>query len=49
METAALRRGLTWQTATVTSVTSETATVSTIALDPPAWPATGPGSTWTCG
>jgi ferredoxin-NADP reductase len=38
MERAALRRGLTWQTATVASVTSETATVSTIVLDPPGWP-----------
>ena len=35
MERAALRRGLTWQTATVASATSETATVSTIVLDPP--------------
>jgi ferredoxin-NADP reductase len=38
MERAALRRGLTWQTAIVASVTSETATVSTIVLDPPGWP-----------
>jgi ferredoxin-NADP reductase len=38
MERAALRRGLTWQTATVASITSETATVSTIVLDPPDWP-----------
>jgi ferredoxin-NADP reductase len=38
MERAALRRGLTWQTAIVASVTSETAMVSTIVLDPPGWP-----------
>jgi len=38
MERAALRRGLSWQTATVASVTSETAAVSTITLDPPDWP-----------
>ena len=38
METAALRRGLTWQTATVASIASETAKVSTIVLDPPDWP-----------
>ena len=38
MERAALRRGLTWQTATVVSITGETARVSTIVLDPPDWP-----------
>jgi ferredoxin-NADP reductase len=38
MEAAALRRGLTWQTAAVTSVTPETASVVTIAFDPPDWP-----------
>jgi ferredoxin-NADP reductase len=38
METAALRRGLSWQTATVTAITAETAQVSTITLDPPDWP-----------
>jgi ferredoxin-NADP reductase len=38
MERTAVRRRLTWQTATVTSVTRETASVVTIELDPPAWP-----------
>jgi ferredoxin-NADP reductase len=38
MERAALRRGLSWQTATVASVTAETAKVATITLDPPDWP-----------
>ena len=38
MARTALRRRLTWQTAAVTSVTRETASVVTIQLDPPAWP-----------
>ena len=38
MARTALRRRLTWQTATVTAVTPETASVVTIALDPPDWP-----------
>ena len=38
MERTALRRRLTWQTAAVTSVTSETASVVTIGLQPPDWP-----------
>jgi ferredoxin-NADP reductase len=37
METAAVRGRLTWQVATVTSVTRETGSVATIALDPPDW------------
>ena len=37
METAALRRGLSWQTATVAAITPETAKVFTITLDPPDW------------
>lgn len=38
MERTALRRRLTWQTATVTAITPETASVVTIALDAPDWP-----------
>jgi len=38
MARTALRRRLTWQTAAVTSVTRETASVVTIQLDPPDWP-----------
>ena len=38
MAGTALRGRLTWQTATVTSVTKETASVVTIELDPPHWP-----------
>jgi len=38
MARTALRGRLTWQTAAVTSVTGETASVVTIQLDPPAWP-----------
>jgi len=38
MERAALRRGLSWQTAAVTAIRPETARVSTITLDPPDWP-----------
>jgi ferredoxin-NADP reductase len=38
MERTALRGRLTWQTAAVTAVTRETASVVTIGLDPPAWP-----------
>jgi ferredoxin-NADP reductase len=38
MERTAVRRRLTWQTAAVTSVTRETASVVTIQLDPPDWP-----------
>ena len=38
MERTALRGGLRWQTAAVTSVTRETASVVTIELDPPDWP-----------
>jgi ferredoxin-NADP reductase len=38
MATAAIRGRLTWQTATVTSVRSETGTVSTISIDVPGWP-----------
>src|SRR6516162_9349065 len=38
MARTALRGRLTWQTAAVTSVTRETASVVTIQLDPPAWP-----------
>jgi len=37
METTAVRGRLTWQVATVTSVTPETASVVTITLDPPDW------------
>ena len=38
MEATAVRRRLTWQAATVVSVTQETASVVTIELDPPLWP-----------
>jgi ferredoxin-NADP reductase len=38
METTAVRGRLTWQAATVTAVTRETASVVTIELDPPHWP-----------
>jgi ferredoxin-NADP reductase len=38
MARTAVRRRLTWQTATVASLTRETASVVTIALDPPDWP-----------
>jgi ferredoxin-NADP reductase len=38
MERTAVRGRLTWQTATVTSVTQETDSVVTIELDPPHWP-----------
>ena len=38
MERRAVRGRLTWQVATVTSVTRETGSVVTIALDPPDWP-----------
>jgi ferredoxin-NADP reductase len=38
MERTALRRGLSWQTATVAAITEETAKVATITLDPPDWP-----------
>ena len=38
MERTAVRGRLTWQAATVTSVTRETALVVTIGLDPPDWP-----------
>ena len=38
MERTAVRGGLKWQTATVTSVTKETASVVTIELDAPDWP-----------
>jgi ferredoxin-NADP reductase len=38
MERTAVRRRLSWQAATVTSVTRETAAVCTIELDPPDWP-----------
>jgi ferredoxin-NADP reductase len=38
METTAVRGRLTWQVATVTSVTPETDSVVTITLDPPHWP-----------
>ena len=38
MERTALRGGLKWQTATVASVTKETAAVVTIELDAPDWP-----------
>jgi ferredoxin-NADP reductase len=38
MARTALRRRLTWQAATVTAVTRETASVVTIELEPPDWP-----------
>jgi ferredoxin-NADP reductase len=38
MERTAVRRRLSWQAATVTSVIRETAAVCTIELDPPDWP-----------
>jgi ferredoxin-NADP reductase len=38
METTAVRGRLTWQTAAVTSVTRETASVVTLEVNPPAWP-----------
>ena len=38
MERTAVRGRLTWQVATVTSVTRETDSVVTITLDPPDWP-----------
>lgn len=38
MARTTLRGRLTWQTATVTSVTRETASVCTIGLEPPDWP-----------
>jgi ferredoxin-NADP reductase len=38
METTAVRRRLTWQSAAVTSTARETDSVATIELDPPAWP-----------
>jgi ferredoxin-NADP reductase len=38
MARTAVRRRLTWQAATVTSVTRETAAVGTLELDPPDWP-----------
>jgi ferredoxin-NADP reductase len=38
METTALQRRLTWQTAAVTSIARETASVVTIELEPPDWP-----------
>src|SRR6476646_12278582 len=37
METTAIRGRLSWQAATVVSVTWETASVATIVLDPPGW------------
>jgi hypothetical protein len=49
MAGTAVRRRLTWQVATVASVTRETATVVTIKLDVPDWPGTGPASIWTSG
>jgi ferredoxin-NADP reductase len=39
METTAVRRRLTWQAATVASIARETASVVTIELEPPDWPA----------
>jgi len=38
MERTAVRGRLTWQAATVTGLTPETAAVVTIMLDPPDWP-----------
>ena len=38
MERTAVRRRLSWQAATITSVIRETAAVCTIRLDPPDWP-----------
>jgi NAD(P)H-flavin reductase len=38
MERTAVRGRLTWQAATVASVTRETASVVTIELEPPDWP-----------
>lgn len=38
METTAVRRRLSWQTAAVTSIARETASVVTIELEPPDWP-----------
>jgi ferredoxin-NADP reductase len=38
MATAAIRRGLTWQAAMVTSLRRETSTVCTIGFDLPGWP-----------
>jgi ferredoxin-NADP reductase len=38
METAAVRRRLAWQAATVASITEETASVATIELELPDWP-----------
>jgi len=38
MAGTALRGGLTWRTATVTTITRETDSVVTIGLDPPDWP-----------
>ena len=38
METTAVRRRLTWQTAAVTSIARETDAVATIELKPPDWP-----------
>ena len=38
MERTAVRRRLSWQAATVTAVTRETAAVCTIGLEPPDWP-----------
>jgi hypothetical protein len=49
MERTALRGRLTWQTAAVTSVTRETASVVTIRWTRQTGRDTGPGSTWTCG
>jgi hypothetical protein len=45
--TAVLRR-LTWQVATVASVTRETATVVTIKLDVPDWPAAALATSTAC-
>ena len=49
MAGTAVRGRLTWQIATVSAITRETARAVTIALEVPAGPATGPGSTWTSG
>jgi ferredoxin-NADP reductase len=38
METTAVRRRLSWQTAAVTSIARETSSVVTIELEPPDWP-----------
>ena len=49
MAGTALRGRLTWQVANVSTVTAETASVLTITLDVPAWPAAAMPLAYACG